>query len=274
MHRVVTAAAGLIRLVLSHDRYAEQLWLTAFAKAPQIALFDLKNIQTPLTETLKGKWQGAGTSFDYAEMMKPIRVDGKEIKPTTIARAAGITFEKIDKFIGELGKPMGIKSYRPFHSTGEDFLHNFLGNAGIPIEMVPYFPKDESIILLTEAAKFDTQIVPQIKAQLTAGKKVVITSGLLKAIQEKLNDIVELQYTDRKVIVKDFLVNGKSYHSDKAILIPQIQYLTNDSWEVISTYDGPNGWPLLHRAAYSKGRLIVLVVPENFADLSQLPSKC
>ncbi len=257
--------------IKSYDRYAEQLWLTAFAKAPQIALFDLKNIQAPLHETLKSKWQGIGTSFDYAEMMKPIVAEGKDIKPTTIARVAGITFEKIDKFIGELGKPIGIKSYRPFHSSGEDFLHNFLGNAGVPIEMVPYFPKDEAIILLTESAKSDPQLVPQIKAQLIAGKKVVITSGLLKAIQEKLNDIVELQYTDRKALVKDFFFNGKSYHSDKAILIPQIQYLTNDSWEIISSYDGPNGWPLLHGADYSKGRLLVLTVPENFADISKLP---
>ncbi|GGY77373.1 permease [Cellvibrio zantedeschiae] len=259
--------------IKTYDRYGEQLWLTLFAKAPQVALFDLKNIQAPLTEKLKASWQGTGTSFDYAEMMKPVQVDGKSIKPTTIARVAGITFEKVDKFLGELGNPVGLKSYKPFHSTGEDFLQNFLGNAGIPIEMVPYFPKDENVILLTESAKFDQQLVPQIKAQLTAGKKVVITSGLLKAIQDKLSDIVELQYTDRKALVKDFFFNGKSYHGDKAILIPQIQYLTNDSWEVISSYDGPNGWPLLHGADYSKGRLLVLAVPENFADLSQLPAE-
>lgn len=257
--------------IKTYDRYGEQLWLTLFAKAPQVALFDLKNIQAPLDEKLKAPWQGTGTSFDYAEMLKPVQVAGKSVKPTTIARVAGITFEKVDKFLSELGKPTGLKSYKPFHSTGEDFLQNFLGNAGIPIEMVPYFPKDENIILLTESAKFDPQLVPQIKAQLTAGKKVVITSGLLSAIQEKLNDIVELQYTNRKALVKDFFFNGKSYHSEKAILIPQIQYLTNDSWEVISSYDGPNGWPLLQGADYSKGRLLVLAVPENFADISQLP---
>lgn len=259
--------------IKSYDRYAEQLWLTLFAKAPQVALFDLKNIQAPITEKLKASWQGTGTSFDYAEMMKPVQVNGKATKPTTISRVAGITFEKVDKFLGELGNPVGLKSYKPFHSTGEDFLQNFLGNAGIPIEMVPYFPKDENVILLTESAKFDAQLVPQIKAQLMAGKKVVITSGLLKAIQDKLNDIVELQYTDRKALVKDFFFNGKSYHGDKAVLIPQIQYLTNDSWEVISSYDGPNGWPLLHGADYSKGRLLVLAVPENFADISQLPTE-
>jgi len=31
-------------------------------------------------------------------------------KPSTIARVAGYTFEKVDKFVGKLGKPIGIKS--------------------------------------------------------------------------------------------------------------------------------------------------------------------
>jgi hypothetical protein len=40
---------------------------------------------------------------------------------------------------------------------------------------------------------------------------------------------------------------------------------------VISSYDGPNGWPILHRADYSKGSLYVLTIPENFSDLYELP---
>ena len=44
----------------------------------------------------------------------------------TNARAAGYTFETIDQFLGKLGKPVGIKSYRPYNATGEDFLQNFL----------------------------------------------------------------------------------------------------------------------------------------------------
>jgi hypothetical protein len=65
---------------------------------------------------------------------------------------------------------------------------------------------------------------------------------------------------------------GKIYSSDKQILIPQIQYLTNDSWELASALDGPNGWPVLHQADYSKGKLDILVIPDNFADLYQLPA--
>jgi len=259
--------------IKTYDRYAEQLTLTGLSKAKQIALFDLKNIQTPLNEKLKGPWDGTGTSFDYAELLEPINQQGKLFTPNSIARVAGITFEHLDNILGYLGNPIGLKSYKPYHSTGEDFLQNYLGNAGIPIEMVPEFPKDEAIILLTESAKFDPDLIAKIKQQLTDGKKVVITSGLLRAIQEPLKDIVELQYTDRKALVRDFFFNGKTYQSQKSILIPQIQYLTNDSWEIVSTYNGPNGWPLLHAADYSKGRLLILTVPENFADLYELPTE-
>jgi len=67
-------------------------------------------------------------------MMKPVAdKTGKMVSPTTIARAAGYTFETIDRFLGQLGKPMGVKSYKPFHSTGEEFLQNYMGMIGVPM---------------------------------------------------------------------------------------------------------------------------------------------
>jgi hypothetical protein len=62
------------------------------------------------------------------------------------------------------------------------------------------------------------------------------------------------------------LING-----EEEILIPQIQYLTNDSWEEVSALDGGLGWPLLHRAEYANGNLYVLTIPDNFADLYNMP---
>ena len=45
-----------------------------------------------------------------------------------------------------------------------------------------------------------SDIVSKIKARLSAGKNVTITSGLLSALQGKgIEDITELQYTDKKV---------------------------------------------------------------------------
>jgi hypothetical protein len=135
---------------------------------------------------------------------------------------------------------------------------------------------EDSLVLLTEEARFDPAIVDKIKKQLLTGRTVVITSGLLRAIQDKgLNDIVELRYTDRKALVQDFTASGtfRLIHTDKPILIPQIQYLTNDSWEIASGVSGASGWPLLHEADYSKGHLYILTIPDNFSDLYNLPAE-
>jgi len=126
--------------------------------------------------------------------------------------------------------------------------------------------------LLTEEAKFDEHIVDKIKKQLTEGKSVIITSGLLRSLQSELDDIVELRYTDRKAIVSDYIAGAyRQIHAEKSVLIPQIQYLTNDSWELVSGISGTNGWPILHDADYSKGHLYVLVIPDNFSDLYNFP---
>lgn len=258
------------------DRYAEQLWITLFAKAKEQTLFDFRQLVIAIQPEYRAPWQGQHTSFDFDEMMLPVnRNGGSATKPTTIARAAGYTFEKIDSFLGKLGNPVGIKSYRPYNAVGEDFLQNYLGMIGIPMDQYPAFPSEDSVIVLTEEAKFDNTIVDKIKNQLRQGKTVIITSGLLRALQGKgIEDIAEIRYTDRKSLVKDFAVGTRSLvHIEKPILIPQIQYLTNDSWEVVSGIDGDNGWPLLHEADYSKGKFYVLTIPDNFSELYNLPNE-
>jgi len=257
------------------DRYAEQLWLTMFAKAPEITLFDIRQLQRPFQKTDRAAWQDLGTtSFNYDEMMKPFAdKTGKMISPTTIARAAGYTFETIDQFLGQLGKPMGVKSYKPFHSTGEEFLQNYMGMIGVPMDIVPQFPENEPIIFLTEQAKSDPLIVSKIKKQLLAGKDIMVTSGFLKAMQDKgLSDIVELRVTDAKASVKEFVAGwGPHIYSEREMIIPQIKYITNDSWEVVSAFNATNGWPIVHRGDYAKGKFYVLTIPDNVIDLYQLP---
>ena len=53
--------------------------------------------------------------------------------------------------------------------------------------------------------------------------------------------------------------------------MPQIQYLTNDSWEEVSCLAGVTGYPLLLSAQYANGTLYVLTIPDNFGDLYHLP---
>jgi len=190
----------------------------------------------------------------------------------TIPAYAGSVFEQVDGFLGKLGKPIGVKSYKPSHSSGEDFLHDYIGMLGIPMEMVPEFPADAPTVFLTESAKFDPAIVGKIKKHLADGKKVVITSGLLKALQGKgIEDIAELECTGQKASVREFPGRGGATRIDTDILIPEIRYPTNDAWEIITTATKGVGYPLLLQAGYAKGMLYVLAIPDNFGDLYNLP---
>lgn len=256
------------------DRYAEQLWLTLFAKAPEITLFDFRQMERPIQETMRGEWQDLGTSFNFDDMTAPVRnTDGTLKKEATMALAAGYALKQIDETLSDLGTPVGLMSYKPYHSTGEDFLHNYLGMVGIPIDLKPEFPTEANTVLLTESAKYDPLIVDKMEKQLVDGKTVVITSGLLRALQGKgIEDIVELEYTNRKALIKDFVVGfGAPAQSKEEMLIPQIQYLTNDSWEEVSSLDAGIGWPIFHSARYANSTLYVITIPENFGDIYNLP---
>lgn len=259
---------------LGFDRYAEQLWLTMFAKAPEMMLFAYHQLLgVTIQPRHRTPWQGQGTSFSFDELTKPIVTDnGQTVKPTTLARAAAISLEQIDKFVYKLGKPVGIKSYKPSHSLGDDYLQNYLGMIGLPMDMYSEFPTDRKVVLLTEQAKYDEQIISKIKIQLQKGGDVVITSSLLKAIPEKIADIAELRCTDLKALVSDF---GRYGTIDRDILIPQVRYQTNDAWELVSAgrplTGGVSGYPVLLRAPYSKGNLFVLTIPDDMGNLYDYP---
>jgi hypothetical protein len=258
------------------DRYAEQLWLTLFSKAPEITLFDYRSIQIPIKESHRAPWQGQGTSFNFDAVTAPVRQPNGDLpSDANMALAAGAVFEQVDKFLGKLGNPIGVKSYKPYHSRGEDFLHNYLGMLGIPLDLVPEFPVEAQTVLLTESAKGDPEIVTKIKRQLMNDKTVVITTGLLRALQGKgLEDIVEMEYTNRKQTTSDFLIGWNNiYSASKPILVPIVHYMTNDSWEEISCMGGTTGTPLLHSAAYGRSKLYVLTIPDNFDDLYYLPKE-
>ncbi len=236
-------------------RFEEQLWLTLFAKAPEITIFNIGTMYTPVKNE-----------------------SGALVVDSRMGRAAGPVFEKVDSFIAKLGKPVGVDTYKPFHSYGEDHLPSYLGMVGIPMNIVPEFPTASRTVLLTEQARFDPQIVAKIKRHLTEGKNVVITSGLLKALQGKgIEDIVELEYTGRTVAVREFMGGRGMAGAPKVepdILVPEIRYYTNDSWEVVRAFTSPtktSGTPILLSAKYSKGVLYVLTIPNALGDLYSYP---
>ena len=260
---------------MSMDRYAEQLHLTMLARTPEIILWNYMQLaEVKITPNMRAPWQDeGGNSFRYDEMTAPFTKNGKTITPTTMARFAHLTLRQTDQLVGKLGNPVGLVSYKPYHSTGEEFLQNYLGMIGLPMDMHPQWQEGKKQILLTEQAAKDPQIVEKIKRQLKNGGDVIITTGLLKAIREPLADVCELYCGDLKAIVNDFGMSGKS---EREFIIPQVKYYTNDAWEVVSAgrplQGGVSGYPILLRDTYSKGILFVLTIPDDFGNLYDYPA--
>jgi hypothetical protein len=265
------------------DRYAEQLWDTLFAKAPEITLFNWADLASPqaLAPGERQAWSAQQTSFDWNAMLHSSADGSAQTAAPGWARAAGWSLEQADRFLGQLGKPIGIASYKPYQSSGEDFLQAYLGNIGIPIELTPEFPTQAQLVLLTESARQDPNIIAKIRHQLAAGRNVAITSGLLHALQDRgLRDIVELEYTGRRIAVRDFVEGygagagtsgnepGNTGHD---MLFPEIRFYTNDSWPLIRGVTHARGVPILLMNRYSRGVLYVLNIPDNPGDLYQLP---
>lgn len=266
------------------DRYAEQLWFTLFAKAPEVTLFDWRQVRRALLPEHRAPWQAlprrTSVGVDFDAMVAPTQQpDGRWDAGATVALAAAHAFEQADAVLGEVGEPVGIPSYRPYHAEGEDYLHSYLGMVGLPIELQPDFPEEAGTILLTAAAGRDPEIAAKIRQHLLAGHNVVVTSGLYRALQGRpagsgvrIEDIVELAVTDNKALVDEYLVGWRERIQGEApVLVPHLRYFTNDSWEIVSGLTSTTGHSILHYASYAGAALYVLTVPDNFDDLYHLP---
>ena len=258
------------------DRYAEQLWDTMLAKTPQIVLFQYSDLLRTAEAGDRQTWAGLGTSFNWPEL-EAWHANTGLTAPITYATAAGYSLNKVNAVLGELGTPIGLASYKPYQSTGEDFLHNYLGMIGIPIDLHAEFPSDAHTILLTESAKFDPRIVDKIRTHLEAGGNIVITSGLLRAIQDKgISQIADIHATGNVLKIQDYWGGygagaGANLGATSEVLVPEIAFQTNDAWPIVRGTANGRGAPLLIMDRYSKGILYVLTIPENANDLYSLP---
>ncbi len=272
------------------DRYAEQLWDTMLAKAPEITLFNWHPAaQDTPAEAGARPWAGQDTSFNWDRIV----ADWKAANPDAAAPpgwglAAGAALKQIDAVLDQLGKPTGIPTYRPANSSSaEDFLPNYLGNVGIPIALTARFPQDAQTILLTQASAADPDILDKVKRQLEVGKAVFVTSGFVKATQDPkrkdrgFQDLVEVYATGNQVLLNDYYNgygagNGESLRDDpkvapRDVLFPELHYFTNDAWPIIRGVAGARGFPVLLMNRYSKGVLYILSIPSNIGDLYSMP---
>jgi hypothetical protein len=228
--------------------YAEQAYLTLYAKAREVTLFCLGallekrgNIYVPL---------------------------------------AGHAFDAMDEFTGMLGNPVGTACYIPYHSNGEDYLHNYIGMLGIPLEPYPEYPADSRKIFLTESAAADPGIISKINRSLIDGSDVIITSGFVKVMTGKgMENLANIRWTGRKALVNRYGLSMTGFNlenvfnSDKAVLLPWMGIATNDTWVLAEGLGEDNNVPVLIAVNYGKGHLYVLTIPDDFGDLYHYPQE-
>lgn len=229
--------------------YLEQGYLTLYAKAREVTLFCLGSLI-------------ADTSFRL------------------FAPAAGEMFREVDEYLGQLGNPTGVAAYRPVNARGEDNLHNYLGMCGIPFEPYIDYPEQEKVIFLAEGAADDDGIVGKMKKSMLEGASIVVTNGFVRKLGDAFQEFMNVKYSARKALVSEYAdtrdngvtVSGK-YAGTKPVLIPQMEFCTNDVWELAAAYGTDNNFPVVLRCSYGKGKISVIIIPDDMGDLYHYPAQ-
>lgn len=241
------------------DTYLEQAYLTAFAKPKEIMMFC---------------W--------------PALAGNRRATPL------GFMYSKLDKIVGQLGEPLGLKTYLPFNSQGEDHLEDFLGMIGVPMEPVCEFPAFSEAagsgvkaacnkVLLTASALKDEKIMEKIEAFVREGGNAIVTSGFvigaLKKWPEELGQLTGVSYRDRVLTADEFQcmsdiqIRNEFVKSTEPITFPLIEHRNNASWSKMNAGHGEYHESILCYDTYGKGRLTILNVPDMPSKLYELPQK-
>lgn len=229
--------------------YLEQGYLTLFAKAKEVTLFcSGALVQDP----------------DYQ----------------TFPAAIGQMLEEVDAYLGELGEPVGIAAYRPSTARGEDNLHNYLGMCGVPIEPYMDYPEAAEVIFLAEGSAYDDNIVEKMQRSLMNGSDIVVTSGFVRKMGTAFHEFANVSYSARKALVTEY-ANSKdgglsvsgSYTGKKPVLIPQLDYCTNDVWELAAAYGTGNNFPIVLRTNYAEGHISIITIPDDMGELYHYPTQ-
>ncbi len=234
------------------DTYLEQAYLTAFAKPKEIMMFC---------------W--------------PALAGNKRATPL------GFMYSKLDKILERLGEPVGLKTYIPFNSQGEDHLEDFLGMTGIPMEPVCQFPSAYGVgeacekVFLTASALKDEKIMEKLEAFVREGGNAIVTSGFvigaLKKWPEQLGQLTSVSYRDRTLTADEFQCAasgpmGKNYiKSGNQFTYRLLEHRNNASWSVMNAGQGEYHESILFYDTYGKGRLTILNLPDMPSKIYQLP---
>jgi len=226
------------------EAYLEQAYLTVFAKAREVMVFC---------------W--------------PLVYDHYFV-PTL-----GFQLRKLDALMPRTGACVGLAEYHPANAQGEDHLADYLGLLGVPFEPTPFFPETAPAVFFTAAAACDGEAVAKLERYVRAGGKAIVTSGFVRLTLDRgLDRLTSIRYRDRTIAASTF-----QYHSDDSweeykvagsasIAFPLMEHRNNASWMTCKGMTDEKNFPILIRDTYGRGQIITLVVPDNFADLKDLPT--
>ena len=194
------------------------------------------------------------------------------------AGALGIDLQHVDEICGHLGNPVGISTYEPHNSDGEDQLINYIGQCGIPLEPVPYFDENAKTIFLTQNSAKDPDVVTKLEKFVREGGTAIVTSGFMrKTIDKGLSGMTSVRPTDRKVTgtrYSDTALNISTHNveiTDQPATFTVMDYKNNATWYNVLLHVDDNSVAIITDDQYGKGRLYILNIPDNYGDLYKLP---
>ncbi len=190
----------------------------------------------------------------------------------------GQEFYRVDMLVGKMGNPVGVATYEPFNGDGEDQVYNYLGMCGTPIEPSPFFNEKAETIFYTQASAEDPDSLKKLEKFVRNGGNGVVTVGYFKKMYDKgIRDLTSVHITGRHVIGDEFYIDNQNYNAmevckaKKPMMFEVIQYKTNATHNDISLCIGEDNFPVMTEDYYGKGRFFILNLPENYADLYNLP---
>lgn len=202
----------------------------------------------------------------------------EEMTTNAVFPPLGKELYRIDSLVEKTGNPIGISAYEPFNGDGEDLLMTYLGMEGISFEPTPYFDDSAKTVFLAESASVDKNVMQKLEAYVRNGGTAIITTGFMRSQYENgIKDMTSLRFTGRHIKGGEYLINYRNhfdtsiYKGNEEIQFEALQYKTNASWADVSVICNEYNFPILSEDNYGKGRLFILNIPDNFADLYKLP---
>lgn len=190
-----------------------------------------------------------------------------------------LSLRRIDSILDRAGTPCGVSVWEPFDADGEDQLYNYLGMGGVPFEPTPFFDADAPEIFFTESTACDETAMEKLEKYVREGGNAVITTGFLrKCYDAGIKDMTSVRLTGRHVFGQEYMSDFANYTDERfcrgfePVMYEQLSYKTNATWCDVALIANETNFPVLTEDNYGKGRLFVLNVPENFADLYKLPA--